>query len=45
MGLSITMAEDAKQQVQYLADSSGSKSRTAQEASSPSVPTGLPVTD
>lgn len=46
MSLSITMAEAANQQLQYSADSSGSKSRTtAQEASSPSVPTGLPVTD
>jgi hypothetical protein len=45
MGLSIIMAEVANQQVQYTADSSGSKSRIAQEASSPSAPTRPPVAD
>lgn len=45
MGVSIAMAAVAHQQVHYNADSPGSKRRMAQEASSPSVPTQLPVTD
>lgn len=45
MGVSIAMAAVAHQQVHYSADSPGSKRRMAQEASSPSVPTQLPVTD
>lgn len=45
MGMSIAMTAVAHQQVYYSADSPGSKRRMAQEASSPSVPTQLPVTD
>lgn len=42
---SITMAAVNHQQVHYSTDSPGSKSRTAQEESSPSVPTQLPIAD